>query len=138
MQTLDIHRPEMPNLQFVLFVAALCTSHLTAINIPYPLRATIFNRCWTLIHESPPPGRPEERVLDLRPWTELTVEAMVETIRVALMEAGIQILAWEHAPSEPTHTSTPAAKPLIERIAQLYPQRPEGTDSGHVADPLPH
>ena len=83
MQTLDIHRPEMPNLQFVLFVTALCTSRLTAINIPYVLRATIFNRCWTLIHESPPPGRPEERVLDLRPWTELTVEAMVETIRVA-------------------------------------------------------
>lgn len=43
MQTLDIHRPEMPNLQFVLFVTALCTSRLTAINIPYVLRATIFN-----------------------------------------------------------------------------------------------
>jgi hypothetical protein len=138
MQTLDIHRPEMPNLQFVLFVTALCTSRLTAINIPYALRATIFNRCWTLIHDSPPPGRPEDRVLDLRPWTELTVEAMVETIRVAFMEAGIQILAWEHAPSEPTSTSTPEATPLIERLAQLYPRPPEETDSGHVADPLPH
>jgi hypothetical protein len=138
MQTLDIHRPEMPNLQFVLFVTALCTSRLTAINIPYALRATIFNRCWTLIHESPPPSRPEERVLDLRPWTELTVEAMVETIRVALMEAGIHILAWEHAPSEPTGTSTPEAKPLIERLAQLYPQPPEETDSGNAADTLLH
>ncbi len=137
MQTLDIHRPEMPNLQFVLFVTALCTSRLTAINIPYVLRATIFNRCWTLIHESPPPGRPEERVLDLSPWTELTVEAMAETIRVALMEAGIQILAWEHAPSEPTRTSTPEAKPLIERLAQLYPQPPKETDSGQAADAVP-
>ncbi|TKB70294.1 MAG: hypothetical protein E8D52_04420 [Nitrospira sp.] len=137
MQTLDIHRPEMPNLQFVLLVTALCTSRLTAINIPYALRATIFNRCWTLIHESPPPGRPEERVLDLRPWTELTVEAMAETIRVAFIEAGIQILAWEHAPSEPTRTSTSEAKPLIERLAQLYPQPPKETDSGQAADAVP-
>ena len=135
MQTLNIHRPEMPDLQFVLLVTALCTSRLTALNIPETLRATIFNRCWALIHESPPPRRPEDRVLDLRPWTELTVEAMVETIRVGLIEAGIQTLAWDHAPSEPTRTSTPEAKPLIERFAQLYPQPPEETDSGHA---VPH
>lgn len=138
MQTLDIHRPEMPDLQFVLLVTALCTSRLTALNIPGALRATIFNRCWTLIHENPPPGRLEDRVLDLRPWTELTVEAMGETIRVALMEAGIRILAWDHAPSEPTRTSTPEAKPLIERLAQLFPQPPEETDSGHAADTVLH
>jgi hypothetical protein len=125
----------MPDLQFVLLVTALCTSRLTALNIPETLRATIFNRCWALIHESPPPRRPEDRVLDLRPWTELTVEAMVETIRVGLIEAGIQTLAWDHAPSEPTRTSTPEAKPLIERLAQLYPQRPEETDGGHAAVP---
>ena len=135
MQTLDIHCPEMPDLQFVLLVTALCTSRLTALNIPETLRATIFNRCWALIHESPPPRRPEDRVLDLRPWTELTVEAMVETIRVGLIEAGIQTLAWDHAPSEPTRTSTPEAKPLIERLAQLYPQRPEETDGGNAAVP---
>jgi hypothetical protein len=138
MQTLDIHSPEMPNLQFVLLVTALCTSRLTTLNIPYSLRATIFNRCWTLIHESTPPGRPEDRVLDLRPWTELTVEAMVETIRGVLTQAGIQIVAWEHAPSEPTRTSTPEAKPLIERLAQLYPRPPEETDSGHAVDAVPH
>lgn len=138
MQTLDIHHPEMPDLQFVLLVTALCTSRLTALNIPYSLRATIFNRCWTLIHESPPPGRPEERVLDLRPWTELTVAAMVETIRVGLTEAGIHILAWDHAPSEPTRTSTPEATPLIERLAQLYPQPHDETDSGLAADSIPH
>lgn len=131
MQTLDIHRPEMPNLQFVLLVTALCTSRLTALNIPYSLRATIFNRCWALIHDSPPPGRPEERVLDLSPWTEITVEAMGEIIRVGLTEAGIGILAWDHAPSEPTRTSTPEAKPLIERLAQLYPQPPREADSDH-------
>jgi len=125
----------MPDLQFVLLVTALCTSRLTALNIPETLRATIFNRCWALIHESPPPRRPEDRVLDLRPWTELTVEAMVETIRVGLIEAGIQTLAWDHEPSEPTRTSTPEAKPLIERLAQLYPQRPEETDGGHAAVP---
>lgn len=138
MQTLDIHHPEMPDLQFVLLVTALCTSRLAALNIPETLRATIFNRCWTLIHESPPPRRPQDRVLDLRPCNELAVEAMVETIRVALMEAGIQTLAWDHAPSEPTRTSTPEAKPLIERLAQLYPQPPEDSDNGHEADSLPH
>jgi hypothetical protein len=137
MQTIDIHRPEMPDLQFVLLVTALCTSRLTALNIPYSLRATIFNRCWTLIHETPPPRRPEDRVLDLRPWTELTVEAMGETIRVALMEAGIPILAWDHTSSEPTCTSTPEATPLIERFTQLYPHPPEETDSGHAADTAP-
>ena len=138
MQTLDIHRPEMPDLQFVLLVTALCTSRLTALNIPYSLRATIFNRCWTLIHETPPPGRSEDRVLDLRPWTELTVEAMGETIRVALMEAGIPILAWDHAPSEPTRTSTPEATPLIERLAQLHPQPPKETDSDNAAGATLH
>lgn len=138
MQTLDIHRPEMPDLQFVLLVTALCTSRLTALNIPEALRATIFNRCWTLIHDCPPPGRPEDRVLDLRPWTELTVEAMVETIRVVLTEAGIQTLAWDHAPSEPRHTSTPEATPLIERLAQLFPLPPEKSDDDGAADMTPH
>lgn len=137
MHTLDIYRPDMPDLQFVLFVTALCTSRLTTLNIPTSLRATIFNRCWALIHESPPPGRPEDRVLDLRPWTEITVEAMVEIIRAGLTEAGIHTLAWEHAPSKPTGTSTPEAKPLIERLAQLYPQPPEDTDGGHTIDRIP-
>jgi hypothetical protein len=133
MQTLDIHRPDMPDLQFVLFVTALCTSRLTTLNVPQSLRATIFNRCWTLIHETPPPRRSEDRVLDLRPWTELTVEAMVETIRAGLTEAGIQILAWDHAPSEPTRASTPEAKPLIERLSELYPQPPEELAGGDTA-----
>ncbi len=133
MQTLDIHRPEMPDLQFVLLVTALCTSRLTVLNIPEALRATIFNRCWALIHETPPPRRPEDRVLDLRPWTELTVEAMIETIRAGLAEAGIRILAWDHAVSDPTRTSTPEATPLIERLSKLYPQPPKDTAGGDAA-----
>ena len=87
MQTLNLHRPHMPDLQFVLLVTALCTSRLPALNIPNGLRTTIFDRCWMLIHDSPPPRKPEERVLDLRPWSEMTVEAMVETIRATLTEA---------------------------------------------------
>lgn len=134
MQTLDIHRPEMPDLQFVLLVTALCTSRLTVLNIPGTLRATIFNRCWALIHETPPPRKLEDRVLDLRPWTELTVEAMGETIRVALMESEIRILAWDQASSESTRTSTPEANPLIERLAQLYPQPPEDSPDDSVID----
>ena len=121
MQTLDIDRPDMPDLQFVLLVTALCTSRLTSLNVPEALRATIFDRCWTLIHDGPVPTKLEDRVLDLRPWTEVTLEAMVETIRAALTKAGIRTLAWDHPPSEPTRTSTPEAQPLIERLEQLYP-----------------
>jgi hypothetical protein len=121
MQTLDLHRPDMPDLQFVLLVTALCTSRLPALNIPNRLRTTIFDRCWRLIHDSPPPRKPEERVLDLRPWSEVTVEAMVETIHVILSEAGIHTLTWDHPPSEPTRTSTPEAQILIDRLEHLYP-----------------
>ena len=136
MQTLDIHRPEMPELQFVLLVTALCTSRLTVLNIPSTLRTAMFDRCWVLIHDSPPPRRPEARVLDLRPWNELTVEAMAETIRAGLIEAGIHTLAWDHQPSEPTHTSTPEAQILIDRLAYLYPHPSESTDAaqGEMAE----
>src|SRR4029079_10576222 len=108
MQTLDIHRPEMPDLQFVLLVTALCTSRLTVLNIPSTLRTSMFDRCWTLIHESPPPRRTEQRVLDLRPWTELTVEAMAETIRVGLSEAGIPNVAGGPDDTRTEHTTHPA------------------------------
>ena len=140
MQTLDIHRPQMPDLQFVLLVTALCTSRLTVLNIPSSLRTTVFDRCWVLIHDSPPPRRAEARVLDLRPWTELTVEAMAETIRRGLGEAGIHKLAWDHRPNEPTHNSTseaqilidtPEAQILINRLAHLYPY-PEHKDTARA------
>ena len=130
MQTLDIDRPDMPDLQFALLVTALCTSRLTSLNVPEALRATIFNRCWTLIHDGPPPTNLEDRVLDLRPWTEVTLAAMVETIRTVLTDGGIRTLTWDHPPSEPTRTSTPEAQPLIERLDQLYPQPPGVTDTG--------
>ena len=50
-----------------------------------------------------------ERVLDLRPWTEMNAEAMAETIRIVLTEAGIKTLVWDHPPSNPIRGSTPAA-----------------------------
>jgi hypothetical protein len=130
MQTLDIHRPEMPDLQFVLLVTALCTSRLTILNIPNTLRTAIFDRCWVLIHDSPPPRRAEERVLDLRPWTEVTVEAMAETIRRGLTEAGIHTLTWDHAPREPARISTPEALIFIDRHSRVLPQPSEAT---HIA-----
>jgi hypothetical protein len=126
MQTLDIDRPDMPDLQFVLLVTALCTSRLSQFNVPEALRTTIFDRCWTLIDDGPPPTMREERVLDLRPWTEVTLEAMAEIIRRVLTDAGIRTLTWDHPLSEPTRSSTPQAQPLIERLDQLYPQPPEG------------
>lgn len=122
MQTLDIDRPNMPDLQFALLITALCTSRLTILNIPDQLRTKIFDRCWVLVHEGPPPHRSEERVLDLRSWTEVTLDAVVETIRSIFAAAGIRTLKWDHPASEPTQVSTPAAQPLIDRFEQLYPQ----------------
>lgn len=135
MQTLNLHRPDMPDLQFVLLVTALCTSRLTTLNIPNALRTTIFDRCWVLIHDSPPPRRPEDRVLDLRPWTEMTVEAMAETIRVGLTEAGIHTLAWDHAP-QPAHRNTPATYIFIDHLSHLFPHPSEAKDaaSGEVVE----
>ncbi|HXF92012.1 MAG TPA: hypothetical protein VNK46_04585 [Nitrospiraceae bacterium] len=121
MPSLDIHRPGMDDLQFVLFVVALCTSGLSSLDVPEEMRVEIFDRCWALIHTDPPPTEPTKRVIDLRFGTEVTLEAMVETIRSRLTEAGITILTGDHPPSEPTLPSTPAALPLIERLWQLYP-----------------
>ena len=130
MQSLDIHRPSMPDLQFVLLVLALCTSRLSSLNVPESLRATIFDRCWALVNDGPPPTKAEERVLDLRAGTDVTLEAMVETIRSLLTEAGVATLRWDHPPSEPTRTSTPEALPLIERLQKLYPAPSDIADRG--------
>lgn len=121
MQTLDIEHPGMPDLQFVLLVAALCTSGLPQCNVPEALRATMFDRCWMLIHEGPPPTKVEERVLEFRTRTEVTLDAMLETIRSVLSTAGIKTLAWEHPHSETTHSSKAATQPPIERLQLLYP-----------------
>ena len=91
MQSLDIEQPGMPDLQFVLMILALSTSGLQTCNVPEGLRATIFDRCWTLMHEGPPPTKPEDRVLDLRAGTELTLEAMAQTIRSLLAESGLRV-----------------------------------------------
>ncbi len=114
----------MPDLQFVLVVSALCTSGLDTLNVPEELRRRVFDACWALVSTDPPPTTPRERVLDLRSGTELTLDAIVATIRRLFAEAGIATLTWEHAPSNPTRSSSPAAEPLIDRLQQLYPDPP--------------
>lgn len=132
MPTLDVHNPGMPDLQFVLFVSALCTADLTTINVPQELRRTIFDRCWALIHTDAPPTNPKERVLDLRGGTELTLDACVSTIRSLLFDANITTLVWDHPVSAPRMNSTPEALPLIDRLGQLYPDQPTVVDPpGH-------
>jgi hypothetical protein len=133
MPSLDIQNPGMPDLQFVLFVSALCTADLTTCNVSPALRATMFDRCWALINTEAPPTDPKERVLDLRQGTELTLEACVSTIRSTLTDAGIRTMTWDHPVSEPTRESTPAAKPLIDRLGQLYPEPPEIVDPENPA-----
>lgn len=133
MPSLDIQNPGMPDLQFVLFVSALCTADLRTCNVSPALRTTMFDRCWALINTEAPPTDPKERVLDLRQGTELTLEACVSTIRSILTDAGIRTITWDHPVSEPTHESTPAAKPLIDRLGQLYPEPPEIVDPENPA-----
>jgi hypothetical protein len=110
-------------------VSALCTADLTTINISQELRHTIFDRCWALVHTEPPPTTPQERVLDLRGGTELTLDACAATIRTLLHEANIATVVWDHPVSEPRMASTPEATPLIDRLGQLYP------DHSTVVDP---
>ena len=124
MPSLDVQNSGMPDLQFVLFVSALCTADLSTCNVSPELRATIFDRCWALTHTEAPPTDPKERVLDLREGTELTLEACLSTIRSLLADVDIRTLTWDHPVSEPTHQSTPEAKPLIDRLGRLYPEPP--------------
>ena len=131
MPQLDVNNPGMPDLQFVLFVSALCTSNVENINVSQALRTDIFERCWALVNTDPPPADPKERVLDLRQGTDLTLEACLSTIRSLLAEAGIAQLVWDHPVSNPTRESTPAAQPLIDRLGQLYPEHPD------IVDPPP-
>lgn len=129
-----MQNPNLPDLQFVLMIAALCTCDLPSLNLPESLRREIFDRCWVLLHDSPPPSEPEKRKLDLRQGTELTLEAMVQTIRTMLGEAGIERLTWDHPPSEPRQSSTPAAQPLIDRLQKLYPAPTDPLDPPPRAD----
>lgn len=124
MQSLNIQRPGMPDLQFVLVVSALCTSGLETLNVPDDLRHRVFDACWALVSMDPPPTNQRERVLDLRSGTELTLDALVATIRQLFTEAGIATLTWDHPPSDPTRPSSPAAEPLIDRLQKLYPDPP--------------
>jgi len=121
MQRLDLNHPGIPDLQFVLMVVALCTSDLESLNAPSSLRETVFNRCWALLHEEPPPVKKEDRVLDLMSGDEVTLEALVTVIRQTFQEHGYSELIWEHPPSEPSRESTPEVKSLVERIQKLYP-----------------
>jgi len=121
MPSLDVRNPGMPDLQFALLVLALCTSDLDQLNVTPNVRADIFNRCWALLHTTPPPTDPKARALDLRQGTELTLEAVVETIQSLLAEANISTITWDHPVSDPTMTSSPDALPLIERLQRFSP-----------------
>src|SRR5438552_15485338 len=120
MQTLDVENPGLPDLQFALMVLALCTSDLESLSVPDAVRRTVFDRCWALMHDTPPPERKEDRVLDLRVGTELTLEAIVAVIKSTLAEHGITQLTWDHPPSEQTRQKKPEELPLIVRLGHLY------------------
>lgn len=128
MQTLDIHNSGLPDLQFVLMVVALCTSDLPTLNLPQEVRRTVFDRCWALLHDTPPPTEKEKRVLDLRQGDEMTLEALVQVMCNTFTEFGCSQLTWDHAPSDPTQTTSPDAKPLIDRLQGWDPANPPPVD----------
>ncbi len=127
MQTLDVHDSGLPDLQYVLMVLALSTSDLDTLNVPQDVRETLFNRCWALLHATPPPEKKEERVLDLRESEEVTLDAMVTVIRQTFDEYGISQLTWDHPPSPPTQQTTPEAQPLVDRLQKFHPDDPHSS-----------
>ena len=107
MQTLNIHNPGSPDLQFVLMIGALCTSDIPTLNVPEEVRRLVFDRCWAMLHDTPPPEEPTQRVLDLRQGEEVTLEALVEVIRSTFTDQGFDQLTWESNPSETTQSNSP-------------------------------
>ncbi len=128
MQTLDVHNSGLPDLQFVLMVLALCTSDLPTLNLPQEVRETVFDRCWALLNDTPPPTEREKRVLDLRQGEDVTLEALVQVIQNTFSEYGCSQLNWDHDPSEPTQTTSSDAKPLIDRLQHWDPSNPPPVD----------
>ena len=122
MQTLDVKNSGLPDLQFVLMILALMTSEIESLNVPQSVRDLVFDRCWSLVHETQPPAEKEQRVLDLRQGDDITLEALVEVIGRTLAEEGFHQLTWEHGPSEPTRSTTPEALPLVERLEKFTPK----------------
>ncbi len=128
MQILDINHSELPDLQFVLMVVALCTAEIPTLNVPEDVRRMVFDRCWALLHDEPPPTEQPQRVLDLRQGDEVTLDALVEIIRGTLNERGYSQMTWEHEPSEPTQSTSSDAQPLIERLQYWDPMSPPPVD----------
>ena len=128
MQTLDVDNPGLPDLQFVLMVAALCTADIPSLNVPEDVRRTVFDRCWALLHDTPSPAGNAHRVLDLRAGDEVTLDALVAVIRNTLHDHGYATLTWDHGPSEPTQSTSPDAQPLIDRLQYWDPAHPPPVD----------
>ena len=128
MQTLDVDNPGLPDLQFVLMVAALCTADIPSLNAPEDVRRTVFDRCWALLHDTPAPDENAQRVLDLRAGDDVTLDALVAVIRNTLHDHGYATLTWDHDPSEPTQSTSPDAQPLIDRLQYWDPAHPPPVD----------
>ncbi len=134
MQTLNITDPGLPDLQFVLMVAALCTADIPTMNAPEDVRRLVFDRCWALIQDTPPPEEPKDRVLNLRNGDEVTLEALVEVIQGTFTDQGYDQLTWEHEASEATQTPSPDVQPLIDRLQGWDPVNPPPVDGASEAE----
>ena len=133
MPMLNIKDPGLPDLQFVLMVAALCTAEMPTLNAPEEVRRLVFDRCWALLHDTPPPEDSKDRVLDLRQGDEVTLEALVEVIQGTFLDHGYNQLMWEHEASEPTRDTSPEAKSLTDRLQAWDPVDPPPVDGSSEA-----
>ena len=118
-------------------VAALCTADIPTLNVPEDVRRMVFDRCWALLHDTPPPTEKEQRVLDLREGDEVALDALVEVICGTLNAQGYSQMIWDHVPSEPTQSTSPDAKPLIDRL-QYWDPTPKHTQHLsliHISEP---
>ena len=115
-------------------VAALCTADVPTLNVTEDVRRTVFDRCWALLHDTPPPAENKQRVLDLREGDAVTLDALVEVIRGTLDEHGYSQLTWDHEPSDPTQSSSPDAQPLIDRLEYWDPANLPPADGSNDAE----
>ncbi len=76
---------------------------VASLNLMELVRSTLFNGCCWLVHKGSPPQRFEDRVINLRPRTELMLEAMVKPSPLSLRDAGVRTITWDHPPSEPPY-----------------------------------
>ena len=83
-------------------------------------------RAWVVTQH----GREQKlgETLFCKKWDEVALDALVEVICGTLNAQGYSQMIWDHVPSEPTQSTSPDAKPLIDRLQYWDPAHPPPVD----------